>query len=723
MYFLTILFALFAVEPMPADTVMLAGVDVVSSVKISDDSSKQPYSITTIRRTDIEGRHLNSVKEMSAIVPNYYQPAYGSSMTSSIYMRGFGSRIDQPVVGMSVDNIPLMNKNNYDFELFDIDKVQVIRGAQSMLYGRNTIGGAINITTLSPLTFQGKRLMLEYGSENSVRVKAAHYAAPTAYFGWSAGVYYSHSDGLFDNMELGEKCDGGDNAAARLRFQWLPGKQWSIDNSFTVGYTDEGGWGYRRYDAATGILAPIAYNEPCRYRRFNVSNGLVVKRFFDTFTLSSTTGLQFLDDKMRLDNDFLSADYFTLEQSQREYAVTQEFVVKSGEQARLRWLAGVFGFYKHLDMNAPVHFREYGVQELIASRLPSWYMIDETAFTIADDFRIPTYGAAAYAQIGYTLGSFDFEAGVRTDYEYSRMNYASSSLIHYTIPGHKEHEPLPTIFAGKQRVDAFEVLPGVSVTYRHAHGAVFASLRKGFKSGGFNTQLFSDILQNKMVRDMQGVPFDSDASATKYNPEESWNYEFGGRLSLFDGNLELAGSLFYIACKNQQLTVLPKTGTGRMMSNAGESRSYGAEFSARYIVGDFIFDGAYGYTHATFEEYNDGDADYTGNYLPYAPQETISLNVAYNIPVSESFARRLVLNVGWEGFGRIYWNESNTLSQSFYGLLRASLAWEKGHYGVSLWGKNLLDRDYRTFYFRSISNDFFSMGKPVQCGISLYLNL
>ena len=174
MYFLTILFSLFAIEPLPADTVMLTGVDIVSSVKMSDDSSKQPYSITTIRRNEIEGRHFNSVKEMSAVVPNFFQPAYGSSMTSSIYVRGFGSRIDQPVVGMNVDNVPLMNKNNYDFDLFDIDNVQVIRGAQSMLYGRNTMGGAINVTTLSPLNFQGKRLMLEYGTGNSVRVKAAH---------------------------------------------------------------------------------------------------------------------------------------------------------------------------------------------------------------------------------------------------------------------------------------------------------------------------------------------------------------------------------------------------------------------------------------------------------------------------------------------------------------------------------------------------------------------
>lgn len=724
MYLLSAFISLFFLSTAtPVDSVMLTGIDVVSSMKISDDSNKQAFSATTVGRVDIEERHINAVKEISSLAPNFFVPDYGSRMTSSVYVRGFGSRIDQPVVGMNIDQMPVMNKNNYDFELFDIDKVQVVRGAQSLLYGRNTTGGTINITTLSPLNFQGKRLMLEYGNENTVRLKASHYASPSKNFGWSAGLFYNHTDGFFENMEVGGKCDGGDNTTARMRFQWLPRDMWSIDNTFTMGYTDEGGWAYCNLDASTGHLLPVAYNEPCNYTRFNLSNSLVVKRFFDNFTLSSTTTYQYTDDKMHLDNDFLVADYFTMEQAQREHVFTQELVAKSHDDAPFTWLAGVFGFYKQLMMEAPVHFHEYGVGELIAGRLPSWYIVDEKAFDIEDSFEIPTYGVAGYTQLGYTLGSFDFKAGVRFDFERSSMDYHSHSLIHYTIPGFKNHEPLSTVFKGSKEVDALELLPGVSVNYNHEYGNVYISARKGFKAGGFNTQLFSDILQNKMIRDMQGVADDSDASATKYEPEECWNYELGTHLLLLDGNLNISASLFYITCHNQQVTVLPKTGTGRMMSNAGKSKSYGAELAMRYRVGDVVVDGAYGYTHATFENYIDGDNDYSGNYLPYAPQETMSLNVAYHVPVSRSFANRLVLNVGWNGVGRIYWNEANSLSQSFYGLLQASAVWEKGHFGLSLWGKNLLDREYRTFYFRSIGNDFFSMGKPLTAGISFYINL
>ena len=150
---------------------VLEEVSIVASIKMPDSDEKGAFAATTVNRAALENRHVNSIKELTAIAPNFYQPDYGSRMTSSIYVRGFGSRIDQPVVGMNVDERPVMNKNGYDFDLFDIDRVQIVRGAQGALYGRNNSGGAINVYTLSPLHFQGKRLTLEYGNENQLRLR------------------------------------------------------------------------------------------------------------------------------------------------------------------------------------------------------------------------------------------------------------------------------------------------------------------------------------------------------------------------------------------------------------------------------------------------------------------------------------------------------------------------------------------------------------------------
>ena len=718
----------------PVDTVLPA-VEIVSSVKISEGDA-DAYSSTSLRRVELENRHLTSVKELSALAPNFYQPDYGSRMTSSMYVRGFGSRIDQPVVGLNIDGVPVMNKNSYDFELFDIDRVQVMRGAQGMLFGRNTSGGAISLYTMSPLDFQGKRLSLEYGTANNVRLKASHYAKVSDTFGWSVGVFYNHSDGYFKNHELGTNCDGGDNVALRLRTQWLPTENWSVDNTISAGYVNEGGWAYGYYNPETDELAPVAYNDECSYKRFNISEGLVVKRYFEHLTVSSTTGYQYVDDRMDLDNDFLPLDYFSMGQYQREHSLTQEFIVKTDDLGAFNLLGGLFGFFKHNRMSAPVHFKQYGIENLILKNANEEYYCHlvgdrelsfrEDNFVITDDFVIPAFGVAAFVQGGFSFGGFDVKAGLRVDYEYSSMSYDSRSTVHYsTYKDLRDDNELNTVFKGGRAVDALELLPSLSVSYGGGWGNVYASARKGFKAGGFNTQLFSDILQQKMMGELVGNDQNVDASSTVYRPEENWTYELGTHLSpLASGKLDISATLFYIDCRNQQLTVFPDgMGTGRMMSNAGRSFSAGAELAVRYLLGDFTFDAGFGYTHAEFIEYNRGDVDLAGKILPYAPRETYSANIAYRIPVPQSFANIFVLNVGWNGVGRIYWNEENTLSQPFYSMLSASLVWEKGHWGASIWGKNLLNEKYNTFYFRSIGNDFFAQGKPLHFGVSLHVNL
>ena len=438
----------------------------------------------------------------------------------------------------------------------------------------------------------------------------------------------------------------------------------------------------------------------------------------------------------KLDNDFLPLDYFSMGQYQKEHSLTQEFVVKMKDSGRFNLLGGLFGFFKHTDISAPVHFKQYGIDNLILKNANEnyYYHLDdgirelsfkEDNFIISDDFVIPAFGVAAFVQGGMSLGKFDLKAGLRMDYEYSSMSYDCRSTVHYsTYKDLRDYKKLITELKDQKAVNAFELLPSLSVSYTDKWGSVYASARKGFKAGGFNTQLFSDILQNKMTGGLIGNDQDVNASSTMYEPEENWTFELGTHLlPLDDGSLDISASLFYIDCRNQQLTVFPQgMGTGRMMSNVGRSFSTGVELAVRYVLGDLTFDANYGYTHARFLKYNRGDADFSGKILPYAPRETYSTNIAYRLPIPRSFANFLVLNVGWNGFGRIYWNEENTLSQPFYSLLSASLAWEKGHWGASLWGKNLLNEKYSTFYFRSVGNDFFAQGKPLQIGVSLHVN-
>ena len=727
--------------PEPVDTLqnIEQATVVAPAAKQTFSLRRQPISSTVLSPAAIERERVLSVKDLSAVVPNFYQPDYGSRMTSSIYVRGFGARIDQPVVGVNVDEIPYLNKNSYDFDLFDIARIEVLRGPQGTLYGRNTIGGQLNIYTLSPLGYSGVRASAEYGTGNTVRAKASYYGRVSDNFGISVGGFYTRTDGFFDNAYDGSDCDRGHSAGGRVRMVWQGADGWSIDNVASVGSSLEGGYAYCLYDEASGTVSPVNYNGPNSYERVNVTDGFVVKHEGEKMLFTSATGYQYLYDRMLIDNDFTPRSLFTLVQQQREHALTEDIVLRSNDDSRRwQWITGAYGFYKRLRMEAPVTFLEDGIGDLILgaanagiqSVMP-WaeLMIEESAFDIASNFKIPTYGLALYHESSLRAGRWRFTAGLRLDYEASRMDYDNYTSIHYRLsPMMPQFKELSMPFAGRERMDFLELLPKFAVNFSAGAGELYVAASRGYKAGGFNTQIFSDILQNRLMAAMMedmGMPAQpspyNEASATTYKPEYSWNYEAGGHLAFAEGRVRADFSLFWIECRDQQLTVFPEgTTTGRMMSNAGRSRSRGVEVSLSWNPTTRLgVWGSYGFTDARFVKFDDGEADYAGNVLPYAPRNTVSLGATYRLHVGARMLDDVVVNCSWQGAGKIYWNESNTLSQNFYSQLGASVELRKGDFTLSLWGRNLTGTDFYTFYFKSVGNSFFSHGKPRQLGLTL----
>ena len=737
-----------AVEP--ADTTRHIVVDDVSIVASAPKQhfglSKEPISSSVANLSMLEREGISSVKQLSAMMPNFYQPDYGSRMTSSIYVRGFGARIDQPVIGMTVDGVPYLNKNNYDFEMADVARVELLRGPQSTLYGRNTMGGQMNIYTLSPLHYEGLRGAVEYGSGNSVRAKLNLYDKASEKFAYSVGGYYNRTDGFFDNAYDGSDVDWGESAGGRLHAIWQMGGGWSLDNTASFGYNYEGGYAYAKYDVEQDVLSEVNYNDMSRYMRYNFSDGLVLSHTGDEYKFTATTSYQFMHDRMRMDQDLTPMPIFTLKQEQREHAFTEDVVLRTNDSSRRwQWVTGAYGFYKKIDMHAPVSMLLGAIDNLILGNMPAMIkqFLKIDPFVLDSNFELPTYGLALYHESSLRAGErWRFTAGLRLDYEASKMKYDNYASVNYSFNMPPMGPGMPPIsitnrafeipFNGEEKLDYLELLPKFAVNFTTGVGDLYATATRGYKAGGFNTQIFSDILQNKMKNGLMGdamsqmgrpsapaepSPYD-EASVTTYDPEYSWNYEVGGHLRFAEGRLNVDFAAFWIECRDQQLTVFPEgLTTGRMMSNAGESRSLGAELSVNWTPNDkFSLSGNYGYTNAKFEEFNDGVTDYSGNYLPYAPQHTASAMASYRIPLNCAVLDDITLNASWQGAGKIYWNEANTLKQNFYSLLNASVELRKGDYKLSLWGRNIANTDYYTFYFKSMGNDFMSQGKPCRWG-------
>ncbi len=744
-----------AVEP--ADTTRHIVVDDVSIIASAPKQhfglSKEPISSSVANLSMLEREGISSVKQLSAMMPNFYQPDYGSRMTSSIYVRGFGARIDQPVIGMTVDGVPYLNKNNYDFEMADVARVELLRGPQSTLYGRNTMGGQMNIYTLSPLHYEGLRGAVEYGSGNSVRAKLNLYDKAGEKFAYSVGGYYNRTDGFFDNAYDGSDVDWGESAGGRLRTIWQMGGGWSLDNTASFGYNYEGGYAYAQYDVEKDVLSEVNYNDMSRYMRYNFSDGLVLSHTGDEYKFTATTSYQFMHDRMRMDQDLTPMPIFTLKQEQHEHAFTEDVVLRTNDSSRRwQWVTGAYGFYKKIDMHAPVNMLQGAIDNLILGNMPAMIkqFLKIDPFVLDSNFELPTYGLALYHESSLRAGErWRFTAGLRLDYEASKMKYDNHAAVNYSFNMPPMGPGMPPIsinnrlfeipFNGEEKLDYLELLPKFAVNFTTGVGDLYATATRGYKAGGFNTQIFSDILQNKLKNGLMGdamsqmgrpsapaepSPYD-EASVTTYDPEYSWNYEVGGHLRFAEGRLNVDFAAFWIECRDQQLTVFPEgLTTGRMMSNAGESRSLGAELSVNWTPNDkFSLAGNYGYTNAKFEEFNDGVTDYSGNYLPYAPQHTASAMASYRIPLNCAVLDDITLNASWQSAGKIYWNEANTLKQNFYSLLNASVELRKGDYSLSLWGRNLANADYYTFYFKSMGNDFMSQGKPCRWGATFSFSL
>lgn len=737
----------------PADTARHVVVDDVNVIALAPKQhfglSREPISSSVANLSLLEREGIHSVKDLSSMMPNFYQPDYGSRMTSSIYVRGFGARIDQPIIGMTVDGVPYLNKNNYDFDMADVARVELLRGPQSTLYGRNTMGGQMNIYTLSPMHYEGLRGEVEYGSGNTLRAKLNLYDRASGKFAYSVGAYYGRTDGFFDNAFDGSNVDWGENVGGRVRAIWQMGRGWSMDNVASFGYSYEGGYAYAPYDVEKDEMGEVNYNSPSRYMRYNFSDGLVISHTGDNYKFTATTSYQFMHDRMRMDNDLTPASIFTLMQEQKEHAFTEDVVIRTNDSSRRwQWVTGAYGFYKKIDMSAPVNILQDGMKSLILGNMPamlqSLLQFDRDALSVESNFNLPTYGLALYHESSLRAGErWRFTAGLRLDYEASKMEYDNLSELGYKMgamgPGMPEMIPdfrvVSVPFVGEEKLDYLELLPKFAVNFSTGVGDLYATVTRGYKAGGFNTQIFSDILQNKLKNSLMAdamtamgrpsapeepSPYD-EASVTTYDPEYSWNYEVGGHLRFAEGRVNLDFAAFWIECKNQQLTVFPEgLTTGRMMSNAGESRSRGLELAVAWDVTDNLSLSAnYGYTNAKFEEFNDGVINYSGNYLPYAPQHTSSAAVSYRIPVNCAMLDDITLNASWQGAGKIYWNEENTLKQNFYSLLNASVVLRKGGYKLSLWGRNLADTDYYTFYFKSMGNNFMSQGKPCRWGATV----
>ena len=767
-------------EPLPADTlkVMEIGeVVVTSSPKENLGLRELPQSSNQLTQQDMKANHVRSVKSLTGIVPNLFIPDYGSQLTTSIYIRGIGSRINTPAVGLYLNDLPCIDKSSFDFSYADVERIDVLRGAQSTLYGRNTMAGLIKVYTKSPFAYQGTDLRAEAGSYGEYRTSLTHYHRLSPHFAFSAGGFYEHTKGFFHNAARhNQHIDRSDAGGGHLRAIFIPHSRLKLDATLRYEQSHQGGYPYQYTGVIEGeetrseYIGRIAYNEPSTYRRSLLHSGISLEYQADDFILSSATGYQHLHDRMRMDQDFTELDIYTLMQKQRSHILSEELVLKSKPGRRWQWTTGLFTFYQWLHTNAPVQFRSQGVKTLIEDNVnqifdgltgapPMQLNVNNQLLNIGGCFNTPTWNAAVFHQS--TLNHFagieglSLTLGLRLDYEKMKMDYRSASdpldFDFSVMSLRAEHLQASSLFDGEESSDYVQLLPKFSLQYEwQPRNNVYFTLARGYRSGGYNIQLFSDLaqgaLKNSMLDALASNPTFSMmgnyiqqlkealpkvADVTRYRPEYTWNYELGTHLTLLDENLWADVAVFYMDTRDQQVTRFSESGLGRTTTNAGKSHSYGMELSLRSQLTDALnLNLSYGYTHATFTDYiihmeqADGSlseqVNYNGQRVPFVPEHTLHVGGEYAFHLQPNqFLRRIVLQANYNAAGRIYWTEDNRVCQPFYGTLNGQINFENPHITFSLWARNLLDEKYAAFYFESMNRGFMQEGRQFQWGVSV----
>ncbi|MDR1699199.1 MAG: TonB-dependent receptor [Prevotellaceae bacterium] len=731
--FYSLLFTLYSLSAQnQSDTlIVLNAVDVVA-VKSTVPLSNQPVSYSFISASTIEKTNIRSLHDLSAFVPNFTMPDYGSKITSSIYVRGIGSRMNEPSVGLYVDDIPYLDKSAFDFGFYDIKNIEFLRGPQGTLYGRNAIGGLININTLSPFDYQGTRLFASYGNANDQLYRLSHYQKINDNLGFSAAGYYHSNDGFFKNEFSGKK-DEQESFGGRFKLDWKLSPKWQMALSALYDNVSQLAYPYAPYDIETGKTGAVNYNEESSYNREIFNAGLTLQRRSSNLLFSSATSFQHLNDEMKMDNDFTPVPIFALTQKQKQNAVTQEFILKSNNQSKpYQWVSGAFGFYRNNDVEAPMIFREGALGKLVPN-LPTFIVSEEAHFP--GNFEVSAYGAALYHESSYKFwDKLTLMAGIRFEYEKTEMDYNTSAemTINVTPPSPRPITipyPTSTIEEGKISQDFWGILPKIAAKYDfNSQYNIYASVSRGSKTGGFNFQMFSNVLQQNLMNQMPNVPHNDAAVDLKkmlsYKPEYTLNYEIGTHSEVIKNRLFVDLAAFYIDYTDQQIVTFSSTNTGsRMMENAGRSESLGVEAAVRAKITDNLNANlAYGYTHATFKEYNSDEGDFAGNFVPLVPRNTFSVGADYTVRAKNfsplQFLDNIIFSAQYNGLGKTYLTETNLVSQDFYGTLNGSISFEKGNFNVNFWTKNVLDEDYKAFYFTSLNNHFVQKGRPRQFGVS-----
>jgi iron complex outermembrane receptor protein len=665
----------------------------VTAQKQPEDRQKVPVSVTAVTRETIDAAGIRLVSEAAILAPNTVFTEWTARKLSNARFRGISSSPNNPGITTYVDGVPQLNANTSSIELLDIDQIEFVRGPQSALFGRNTLGGLVNVTSSRPsMTGWTGSLSLPFANHGAWTVRGG-VSGPVMPDRLAVGVSVAQVSrhGFTVNDITGNDIDSRSAFSLKGQVLFTPNTNWETRVIVTGERARDGDYGLNDVAALRANPFHAARDVEGRADRDIVGTTIHVRRTGGPLVISSTTGIVTWRTQDVTDLDYTPQPLIERDNTEEATQFTQEFRVASSgqapielsENAVLRWQSGLFLFTQGYQQDAVNAYSPGLVAPFPVSQHSPRSALDDR-------------GVGVFGQATVTLHErLDLSAGLRLDHE-------SKSATLETF-----YEPQ---IAPVARVDAEKgfssVSPQVSAAYRlRPDYTVYATVGRGFKAGGFNAA--------------------SPAGREAYGQEQTWNVEGGVKTLWAGGRVSANAAVFHIDWDDLQLNVPnPEVPAQFFVSNVGAATSKGVELelAARAAPGIDVF-AAFGYTHARFGAGAvSGPIGIDGNKLPNTPDTTFSVGGQYARLVGSA---TVLGRIDIVRSGAFQYNDANSLGQDAYTLVNLRGGYTAKRWLAELFVRNAFDTAYipLAFAYPSFAPSGFmgEMGAPRSVGASIGL--
>jgi iron complex outermembrane receptor protein len=667
---------------------------VVAAQKEPADAQTLPVSVTTVSSEALERAGAEIVSEAARYVPNTYFSEFSARKLSNARVRGIGASPANPAVAAYFDGVPQLHANASSIDLVDVEQVEFVRGPQSALFGRNALGGVINVTSARPSLDAWTGSVSVPLANTASRELRGSVSGPLVdgRLGMAVALEYDRREGYTINDVTGNDLDSRSAFSGKGQLLWNPAGGWETRLIVSGERARDG-------DYALSDLAALRANPFHTARDFEgdtmrdvVNTTILASREGSRVTVSTATGFVRWATEDRTDLDYSPLPLLRRSNDEESFQFTQEVRIASaadrpldlGGDATLRWQAGVFVFTQDYDQHAVNAFAPFVLSPFVPVE------VSQTSPTAAlDDVGIGVYGQGTAT----LAGRVDVTAGVRFDHE-QKDAVLGSAFTPAIAP------PLDIVAE-----ESFSnVSPQVAAAVRLVPEATaYASVARGYKAGGFNAA--------------------SPLGSESYGEEHTWSVE-GGLKTTWAGQRVAANlAVFLIDWEDMQLNVPDPGIPGQFyIANVGGATSSGVELelNARAAPGVDLFS-AVGYTRARFKDGSvSSGADVSGNTIPNTPGYTATFGAAFSrdvLPTVGIYARGEV-----SIYGTLEYDDLNTARQEAYSLASFRAGVRRRHVFVEGWIRNAFDTRYVpvAFAYGALAPSGFigEMGAPRTFGVT-----